>query len=62
MSALLTAEELADLVRRVFAPRPEDRRLAFLVDLPDECVADHPAWRERRRMVAGWCRALGDQR
>ena len=62
MPASLTAEELAELVRRVFAPRPEDRRLAFLVDLPDERVADHPAWRERRQMVAGWCRALGEQR
>jgi hypothetical protein len=50
----LTAEELGQLVRRVFEPGPEDRALAILVDLPDDRVEDNPAWRARRRIAFGW--------
>jgi hypothetical protein len=54
----LTAEELTNLVRRVFEPRPEDRALAVIVDLPDDEVPDTERWRERRALAAGWVREL----
>lgn len=50
----LTADELASLVERVFAPRPEDRALGILVDLPRPGMEDRPAWRERREMAVRW--------
>ncbi len=58
MSEKLTREELLRLIDLVFRPGAEDRSLAFLVDLPDEDVPDHAAWRARREMVAGWHRDL----
>jgi hypothetical protein len=54
----LTADELIALVRRVFQPRDTDRALAIVADLPDGVVADHPAWRERREIAAGWAENL----
>ncbi len=54
----LTGEELARLVDRVFAPRPEDTAVAVLVDLPDGELADTPEWAARREMAAGWVREL----
>jgi hypothetical protein len=54
----LTADELTHLVKRVFDPRPEDRALAVIVDLPDDEVPDTERWRERRAMAAGWVREL----
>ena len=60
----LTAEELGQLVRRVFEPGTDDRSLAILVDLPDDRVEDNSAWRARRRIAVGWyeelCAAGGD--
>jgi len=50
----LTTEDLAHLVRRVFRPGEGDRALGILVDLPDERVADNPAWSARRAMAADW--------
>lgn len=58
MSENLTTDELVALVKRVFHPRPSDRGLAFLVDLPDENAADNQEWRERREMSARWAAAL----
>ena len=54
----LTADELTALVQRVFQPRDADRALALLVDLPDDAVPDHAAWRERREIAVGWADAL----
>jgi hypothetical protein len=54
----LTAEELTNLVKRVFEPRPEDRALAVIVDLPDDEVPDTQRWRERRALAAGWVQEL----
>ncbi len=54
----LTAEELTNLVRRVFEPRPEDKALAVIVDLPDDVVPDTEQWRERRALAAGWVKEL----
>ncbi len=58
----MTTEELVHLVKNVFHPRPEDRKLALLMDLPDEALADHGAWRDRRRMVAAWSGRLAEGR
>jgi hypothetical protein len=57
-SSTLTAEELTALVQRVFQPRDTDRALALIVDLPDDAVPDHAAWRERREIAVGWADAL----
>lgn len=54
----LTDGELRDLIRRVFAPRSEERQLGILVDLPDEERGDHPHWRERRGLASAWWRQL----
>ena len=61
MTERLTAGELVALVRRVFAPTPEDRRLAILIDLPDAEVPDQPAWRARRELAREWSDTLADQ-
>ena len=54
MSEKLTADELVALVRRVFTPKEDDRRMAILVDMPDAEVPDTDAWRERREMALDW--------
>ena len=57
----LKGPELAALVRRVFAPRPGEKALAVLVDLPDARVPDNADWRLRRDMAAAWVRELDGQ-
>ena len=54
MDEELKGPELAALVRRVFSPRPGEKALAVLVDLPDAEIPDNPAWKERRELAAGW--------
>ena len=58
----LEGSELATLLRRVFAPEADERRLAILVDLPDDELADTPDWSARRAMAASWARELADVR
>jgi len=58
MSADLSAQELVQLIRRVFRPGPEDRALALIADLPGGRREDHPDWRARRRLAADWAAAL----
>ncbi len=58
MKDRLSAGELVDMVRRVFAPTKADRALAFIVDMPDNLVPDTNTWRERREMVAEWASLL----
>jgi hypothetical protein len=58
MSESLTAKDLRLLVKRVFQPTENDTGLAIIVDLPDERLADNPAWAERRLMAADWYRKL----
>jgi len=60
MTEKLTANELVALVRRVFMPSNKDKRLAIMVDLPDDTVKDHGAWRARREMAADWASLLGE--
>jgi hypothetical protein len=62
MSENLSGEELVALVQRVFRPRPADRALAVLVDLPDDPQQDTPAWRQRRHMAAEWVQRLAARR
>lgn len=54
----LDQAELVALVRRVFAPGPEDRAIAVLVDLPDAATPDHPDWAARRALAAEWAATL----
>lgn len=54
----LASADLVALVRRVFAPRPDDTGIGILVDLPDAVAPDHPAWRARRVMAAEWASHL----
>lgn len=54
MSDRLGVEDLETLVRRVFAPRPVDRHIAVLIDLPDLERPDRPAWADRRRLALEW--------
>ena len=58
MTERLTGSELVALVRRVFVPRPEERALAFLVDLPDAQVPDDADWAARRAMAQDWAAEL----
>ncbi len=54
MKDTLSTTELEALVRRVFAPGPDDRRLAIFIDQPDLKVPDRPAWEDRRRLALEW--------
>ena len=58
MTERLTGSELVALVRRVFVPRPEERALAILVDLPDAQVPDDADWAARRAMAQDWAAEL----
>ncbi|MCX6546486.1 MAG: hypothetical protein NTW40_00300 [Acidobacteria bacterium] len=58
MTERLTGSELVALVRRVFVPRPEEKALAFLVDLPDAQVPDDADWAARRAMAQDWAAEL----
>lgn len=58
MTESLLPQELSALILRVFQPRPTERSVAFLVDLPDAVVPDSAAWAQRRRMVAAWAAGL----
>ncbi len=58
MSERLTGTELVALVRRVFEPRPGERGLAVLVDLPDDAVPDSADWHARREMAREWVEEL----
>jgi leucyl aminopeptidase (aminopeptidase T) len=54
MNETLSTEELTRLVKNVFGPRAEDRRMAILFDLPDGRLPDTPEWADRRALAADW--------
>jgi hypothetical protein len=54
----LSAEDLTNLVRRVFEPTDADHALAVIVDIPDDETADAEDWRVRRSLAAGWVEEL----
>ncbi len=58
MNDNLTGPELQALFERVFQPRPGERTLAVLVDLPDFEVPDGPAWFRRRDIACEWVARL----
>jgi hypothetical protein len=58
----LSAEEIVNLVKRVFKPVEMDTGLAIVVDLPDAALPDSPDWRARREMAADWARMLQENR
>ena len=58
----LSPAEISDLVDRVFAPTESDRRVLFLIDLPDAALGDHDTWRDRRRLALDWSRRLAEVR
>ncbi|MCP4604603.1 MAG: hypothetical protein GY847_29460 [Proteobacteria bacterium] len=58
MSDKLKAEELINLMKRVFSPTERDKRLVVILDLPDEVVTDTPDWRARREMASEWVSLL----
>jgi len=58
MSDDLTAQEIIDLVKRVFNPVEADERLAIIVDMPDEIAPDTKEWAARRTMAARWASLL----
>lgn len=54
MSDNLSFDELAALLRAVFAPGADEGWLTILVDLPGGAVEDTPAWADRRRIAEEW--------
>lgn len=50
----LSTEELKNLIKSVFSPQSSDKRLAFIVDVPDEQVLDNARWKQRRELAADW--------
>ena len=54
----LTQEDLAKLIRSVFPPQPNDKRLGILVDIPRRPEADNPGWKARRRLAEEWAGLL----
>lgn len=58
MENRLTEDELSTLVRSVFSLRPQDKRLAILVDVPDDKTPDNDAWRRRRTIAYDWTEKL----
>ena len=58
MKDQLSSDELKALVKSVFSLRPEDKRLAMLVDVPDTTCPDNEAWHERRAIARDWAKEL----
>jgi len=54
----LSSEELSALVQSVFSLKPQDKRLAILVDVPDAKIPDNNAWRKRRTIAYDWAEKL----
>ncbi len=50
--------EMMQLIRSVFPPHPDDRRLGILVDIPRDPAHDSPDWEERRSLAVEWYRTL----
>ncbi len=58
MSQSLSLPEVEALIRRIFAPGPEDRIIGVLTDLPDSRLPDSREWSDRREIAAEWTRQL----
>jgi len=51
---MLSATDLRNLFTTDYRPRPTDRVLTIIVDVPDDKIPDNPNWRERREMAYDW--------
>lgn len=58
MKAKLSKSDIKNLIRSVFSLRPEDKKLAIIVDVPDEEVPDNDDWKKRRELAADWHQKL----
>lgn len=56
--SLLSAEQWRRLIESVFKPAADERRLALLVDIPDDGRPDDPPWLDRRRLAQEWLEGL----
>jgi hypothetical protein len=54
----LSADELKNLIFSVFSPQEQDKRLAIIVDVPDEKVPDNIHWELRRKLASDWHKKL----
>ncbi len=54
----LNAQEMQQLVAKVFAPDTNDTSCLILVDVPDDRTPDSQAWRDRRLIAAEWSTLL----
>lgn len=54
----ISADEWIHLLKAVFPKLPQDKRLAFLVDIPNQPQDDHPEWKLRRELVFNWYKQL----
>lgn len=50
----LSATDLKQLIKTAFPEQAGDKKLALLVDVPDETIPDDDAWRTRRGMARSW--------
>ncbi|MCL1893021.1 MAG: hypothetical protein FWG02_02135 [Holophagaceae bacterium] len=58
MTEKMTAKELIDLVKKVFLPKQNEKKLGIMVDLPDSVVGDDTAWKARRMIALEWVNIL----
>jgi hypothetical protein len=54
----ISADEWIRLLKAVFPRLPQDKRLAFLIDLPNQPQDDSPDWKRRRELVVNWYKEL----
>jgi len=54
----LSGDELINLIQAVFPRRRGDRKLAILVDIPQNSRKDNPDWKLRRTLAYEWFKAL----
>jgi hypothetical protein len=57
----LTFDQLSGLLSSVFGSQESERWLTLMVDLPDDRVPDHEAWRDRRAIAGEWFRTLSSR-
>lgn len=50
----LSVNDLKNLIKSVFSPKSDDKKMAIIVDVPDDKVADHKNWQQRRQLAADW--------
>jgi hypothetical protein len=54
----ISVDEWIRLLKAVFPRLPQDRRLAFLIDIPNQPQDDSPDWKLRRELVFDWHKQL----